>query len=371
MDTLTLPKPWVYKKKWLVWPKVVLDFIDVVGCNDTIDGICTTGKSVEECLDTCVRGCGAGYHVQFQNGKSICVPILTNIHPHLNPAYRLRKQSIYPNLDHVVVSTFINTEIFPFPPNYGNAIFYRDILSISPLDDTSVTVGTLDSTDGIYIGKKHDDNIQLVLAEKIVEKFAYYVPVQYGDNVVLIIPGTSMIATVDMDSQDLSWKASYTNTGLPNATFTILPTESHKIGDVVAYGDPIIFGYQGEGLFLVKDPVYNSLKILYENLSNITSNPNAIFTCTSKMIGWYCQNGMCKSVPIKNIVKNGTSGTYNGSIVDRNNACWGICKKDTLFGLKSTMYTTPWILIVGITVAVIASLFAVKLYQNRRKLRFI
>lgn len=369
MDNATLPKPWVYKEKWLIWPKVVLDFVDIIGCNDTINGICTIGKSITECLDTCVKGCAAGYHIQFSNGESICVPILTSLHPHLNPVYRLRNQNIYPNLSNVTVSTFINTKVFPFPPNYGNAVFYRDILSISLVSDPLTTIGTSTTENSdIYIEKNHNDNIQLVLAEKIVEKIAYYVPVQYGDNIVLLIPGTSLIATVDINSGDLSWKAAYTTVSLPNSTFTILPAKpGKKPGDVVAYGDPIILSYQDTDMFLVKNPVYNNITIEYENLSNIIKNPNALFTLQSKMTGWYCQNNMCKSVPIKNITKNGVSGTYNGAIVDRNNACWGTC--NDMVHLRNIKYFSSkksWLIPLVITFSIITSILVITWYIRHR-----
>lgn len=354
MEYSNLPEPTRYKN-WLIWPKVILDFIDVVGCSDTIDGMCTVGKTVQECIDSCVRGCGAGYHVQFDNGNSICVPILTSIHPNLNPSYRLSRQEKYPNLEHVTITTFINVDQYPFPPNHGNSVFVKDILTISQYDKPNETVGTMDSSSGIYMADNntHDDNIQLILAEKTVENFSYYVPLEYGDRVMLVIPGTSMIATVDNHDNYIFWKFQNTVSGLPNSIFKITCVNPEKKdGDIVSYGDPIILSYHSDSNFVVKDPKYSALTVKYENINNIRTNSNAIFTFSSKMVGFYCQDNECKSVPIKNIEKD---GTYNGAMVYRKNRCWGICGKDTL-RLQAQKVGTGRSIILVITVSVIAIL---------------
>ena len=165
-----LPKPQKYKEKWLIWPKTVPNFIEISGCRDTIDGMCIKNQTVEQCIDSCTRGCNAGYHVQFNNGDSICVPLNTDIHPELNPAYRLRKQEFYPGIEHVKITTFINTEKFPFPPDHGNAVFFGDILSIY-LTKTKYNMEiNQDGPDNdIYMGTSQGNNVQFVLSEKTGE----------------------------------------------------------------------------------------------------------------------------------------------------------------------------------------------------------
>ena len=359
-----LPKPWNYKEKWLVWPKTVLNFIEVAGCNDTIDGMCLKNQTVEQCIDQCVRGCGAGYHIQFDNGDSICVPLYTDLHPHLNPAYRLRKQDLYPNLDHVKISTFIDTTKFPFPPNYGNAVFFRDILSIYLAHSEQNMEISSENPDGttsnIYMGTSQGNNLQLVLSEKTVEKFSYYMPVQYGSKLVIVIPGTTLAATVDPDSQALQWKPSHAMADIPSATFTVLPVDdnSHKIGDVLAYGDKFILQFQESSMFVVKDRSYGFLKIVYQDKNETVSDPNSVFKCESKMIGSYCEDGQCKPVPIRNIDRIGTAGRYKNTDVYRNGECWGICKYKTGSRMQvlRVSFTGSLLTAFGITLCVISSI---------------
>src|ERR1700758_49659 len=101
---LDISKPWKYKDKWLVWPNTVLEYFDLVDCNDTINGVCLEGKSMTECIDSCLdKDCGAGYHVRFASGKTVCVPLKIT-RSYVNPVYLLQHQSFYPGLDHVDIS---------------------------------------------------------------------------------------------------------------------------------------------------------------------------------------------------------------------------------------------------------------------------
>jgi len=98
MNTSDISKPWQYKNKWMVWPETTLDSIIISDCNDTINGICLSGKTINQCIDECKEGCSAGYQIEFENGSTLCAPLLTNNRPHLNPVHRLRKKEIYPEL---------------------------------------------------------------------------------------------------------------------------------------------------------------------------------------------------------------------------------------------------------------------------------
>lgn len=158
MNNSLLKKPWKHGK-WLIWENTVLNRIYLSDCNDTINGICLKDKTVKECLNECAGECGAGYHIDFGNGKSICVPIRTDIHKNLNPVYRLRKQSMYPDLDGTKVSTFINTEKYLFPPDAANVVFYQDLLTM------------INTHNGYSLGNNINEQIEngsLIYMEKVM-----------------------------------------------------------------------------------------------------------------------------------------------------------------------------------------------------------
>jgi len=133
MDKYNLEKPWRYKDNWLVFPNTVINNIEISDCAETTRGACIDNQTLEQCIKLCEKDgkyCGVGYHIQFKDGRSICAPLRTSVNPHLSMIHRLRRQSIYPEFDNVFVSTFINTQKFPFPPEQANVVFYQDILTL-------------------------------------------------------------------------------------------------------------------------------------------------------------------------------------------------------------------------------------------------
>ena len=245
----SLKHPELYKDKWLVWPHTVMNDIDIVDCNDTIQGICTKGKTLYECIDSCKGDCAAGYHVQYKNGESVCVPVRTNIHPRLNPVFRLRDQAIYPQLSDVEVNTFVNEEVYPFPPDAANVVFYRDILTIknAKTDDALDTQTDDQGFQGfIYMNKKDGDNIQILPASNTTSQEIQYRPVHFGDPIHFSIPATSLVARVSTEHPDrLVWDIT---TGMfrgDDYSFSIVPVsgEEHKMGNAITYDDEFMIVY--------------------------------------------------------------------------------------------------------------------------------
>jgi hypothetical protein len=325
-----IPKPWRYGKKWLVWPDTVMDFIQISDCSDTINGICLSNKTVQECIETCDAGgvggsCAAGYYVQFPNGKSMCVPIRTELHEYLNPIYRLKRQTIYPDLNNVRVSTYVNTELYPFPPESANVVFYRDILSLKYLK-TGGTAKTKEATvsgkGSIYITTDNgDDNIQILPTQVSGEHVLQYIPVRYGDAVQFSVPGTSLLAKESGDEQNiLQWLPSQGVFNQDDMAFRIMPeNDRSKIGDVVTYEHNFIIQYTDMSMVTV-NPAYGSLELTYVN-----NDEKSVFTFVSKMMGYYCDGGKCKPIPINDMETIGEAGRYKGLTVERNPGCWGVC----------------------------------------------
>lgn len=384
MDSSNLTKPWQYKDKWMIWPDTVFDFIDIVDCNDTINGICLKNKTVEQCIDQCVGSCAAGYHIQLKNGRSICVPIRTDIHPYLNPVFRMRKKSIYPQLDNAKISTFINTDIFPFPPESANMVFYRDILTI----ENSVngdTIGTEGSTiirrSIIRINKDNGNgsNVQLLPAQESASQVLQFDPVRYGEPFQISVPATDLIAQEsDRVEGALEWVSSDINSN-PNMSFKLMPLDLAKnIGDIVTYDDTFKIQYS-EYMMVVIGNINNMLLIRYNNITDILTN-NSSFTHTfrfkSKMIGYYCDGKECKPVPIKDIETVGSAGRYKGVTVGRNKDCWGVCNY-LIPGTNSTYplstiapsyrpHNLMWILIISMVFLTIMIIILIRLFITKK-----
>jgi hypothetical protein len=337
MNTSDIPKPWKYKNKWIVWPETTLDSIIISDCNDTINGICLSGKTITQCIDECKEGSAAGYHMEFKNGTTLCAPLLTNNRPHLNPVHRLRKKEIYPELENVKISTFVNTDYFPFPPEEGNVVFFQDIVTMSDkLNGMGITLKN-NSTDHdlIYLDKNTENNVQFIDALITASQVEKYMPLRYGQACQIAIPASSLLINVS-STNTLEWKESSRLFSTENTTFSLIPIDStKKLGDLVTYND--VFGISHKNYLIVANINYPYLHLCNDNMDKIIDNKDIIykFTLSSKMMGYYCDGRKCKQVPIKDIETIDSAGLYKGVTVGRNPDCWGVCKY-LILGTNST-----------------------------------
>ena len=356
-------KPW-RKGKWLIWPNTIFSNIELADCNDTVEGICYRDKTISECLDRCPDGaCGAGVYVQIKKGKSFCAPIRTELHPKLSPLYRLRDQSIYGlDTNKVRSSIFVNTELFPFPPNLSNTVFFGDILSIMQGDMGVDTEDALNKGEGTCVLKKSSNSfISLQPLYRTATPLTYDRPLVYGDSVAIVVSGTSLVAQLESDNT-IVWKESLGMFGINSIMFTVIPGEvNRKIGDLVTFSDTVALDYEGRGLIATNNTLSNNtlylndspslmdhsewVTMLKSTGSNINSmgteqiNFNVFFKFKSMMEGYYCDRGVCKTIPIKEITPVPfpgdwnlappkyvlCSGTYKGKSVYNRSGCWGIC----------------------------------------------
>lgn len=327
---MNISHPYKHKKNWLIWNNTVLDNIHLSDCNDTINSICLTNKNLNQCIDECKDECGAGYLIKFKNGNTICVPSRTDTHPSLNPVYRLRNKNIYPEFDDVQISTFVNTQKNPFPPNQANVVFYKDIITIkNTINDMFISTSNKNPK-LIYMDKTKQLNIQLIPSQTFLAQISEFIPLKFGDFFQISIPGTSLVAKISQNITNfIEWQSSDESVYGNDFSFHIIPLNNQKKNrDIVTFQDTFQIIYSNHSI-VVFDLIQNKLKILYTNIDNIKSNPNLIssFQFVSKMIGYYCENNKCKSVPIKNIKDT----TYNNIPVTRNPNCWNLCNTTNLY----------------------------------------
>ena len=332
-----IERPWK-KNEWLIWPRTILNDINMSDCNDTIEGVCYENKSLEDCIKQCPYDeCGVGVYVKFKSGDSICAPLKTSGHPNLSPDYRLRRQQMY-NLDPDIVesSVFVNTKLFPFPPNHANTVFFGDIFELVSSDGkTKLNTNIVTNTDKakrskVVMDKDTISRCKLLPSIKSANHAMDDIPVLFGDKFEINSASTSFVAGVKNNL--LQWKEALGIFGGGGLTFTFTPTEPGKItGDLVTYSDDVVISYSKGGTVSI-----NSKNELYINMDQTYT---AKFKLRSLMDGYYCDNGQCKTVPINKITPvryPGTwemrppenvlsSGTYKGNNVFNHEGCWNIC----------------------------------------------
>ena len=380
MDSSNLPKPWLYKDKWMIWSNSVLDMIKISDCDDTINGICLTGKTVQECIDQCIGECAAGYHIEFKDGATICVPIRTSIHPYINPVYRLKKQSIYPELDNVKVSTFVNTDFYPFPPESANVVFFRDIITMKDtVNGNMITTqnAEIKGQELIYMKQGNENNITLLPTHMSNGQVSKYMPMRYGEPFKLSIPSTSLIAKVNTNSDFLEWGAHVGFFNETDISFRVMPINSSKLlGDIVTFDDTFAILYANDAV-VVLYPENNYLQLANINLQDALKNTDFVstFQFISKMQGYYCDGNECKPVPIKDVQTFGPAGLYKGVTVVKNPDCWGVCNylnpgtRDIyplLTTLPKTRYIKIYWWILGMIIVIILSIIFIRLFITKK-----
>ena len=345
-DSLWLVPPPQDYNNWLIWPNTILNNMELSGCNDTINGICLQNKTLEECISECHGDCGAGRYFKFITGKSICVPIRTQIHPNLNPVYRLRKQEYYDLLpDKVNVSVFINKNKFSYPPALGNTIFYYDFLTIKNIEKKSyIEIENRKKNNFLYFSPNDSNStIQIIPIVTTGGKVESNLPILYGDKFNLIIPGTNLIATLNTKLKNtLEWIIAPVDiTKISKTYFSFLPlSKTKKIGDVVDYQEQLLLGY-GDNI------IYLDTMLKIKNFLKKNNTENSKFSIISRMIGFYCGGGNCNQVPIKDIDKN---GKYHDSVVYRHKGCWNRCIQQNIKSSNTKINTS---IIIGIIIGII------------------
>jgi hypothetical protein len=363
----TLSRPWVYKDKWLVWPDAVFDAMDIESCSDTISGVCGTHKTVEDCIDACTDGCAAGYHVEFEDGSTVCVPIRTEIHPLLSPVQRLNSKSVFPTLENVSVSSFVNKKIFPFPPDTANTVFFKDILNLySGKLQLSAGVNTGDT---LVVEDKAGSNLQLVPVHSINTQIARYMPITYGIMFDISVPGTALEADTNINSPGFEWKSIGRSIADVYSGFAMFPLDQNKKkGDLISYGDKFTLKHGSSSICVVRkstgilEASQRSLSVLQHD-----NDLDTVFSLKSRMVGYYCDSGICQSVPISETLPTGSGARYRGATVGRAPECWGMCKKDVV-GERYKLTATLAGGIVGI-VAVIGIVLVVFFSLRRARTR--
>lgn len=366
----SIPKPWKYKDKWLVWPNTVFDFIEISDCADTIDGVCIYNKNLEECIEKSIEDSGCGYYIKFNDGRSICVPVRTFIHSHINPVYRLKNQNIYPELNNVSVFTFINTDKYSFPPNIANVIFYNDILQIKNIESGLFIDTDTSPKDGqnIKFGNINPLNIQFLKSKQSLVQISNLDPVKYGDYIIIIVPGTSLTLRSKVGENQMYWISN--ELSKTDFLFQIMPiNNSDKIGDFVTYNSHFNIIYTNFSILFVGNNY--ELNSKYANFEN-EKNHFTTFSAISKMIGYYCDNKNCKEVPISEININGKSGTYKGSNVVRAKGCLGMCNYsiseiNNIYNLNSNRSYINILLII-IVIIVIIVIIIINFYFKKKYL---
>lgn len=334
-------------KNFQVFPETVLSDLNLTSCMNTINGVCVNTKNLQECIDICKSSdnCNAGYFVSSPNGfsqENICAPLFHHKKKSNTPYYRFRNKSIYPELKRSDVYVFTDTDLYPYPPDEANAMFYKDRFILKHTQ-SGVHLGMNDSgdlTQDLILKNETEDKVhihvlQFLSSEITRDKVENYVYIRNGDSVVINIPNTAFVLKpIPTEKAGFVWVLALS--GKNSFPFQLVCKEK-KFGEILNYNDVISF-------------YHNDLPVVFRNgIFSLGNNPNdiALFTAIPKLEAYYC-NGTCTKVELEKTDRNGFTASYNGSKVYRSPVCWNLCKSKTSiysYG-SSTQSSTIWKLIL-------------------------
>lgn len=332
MNKFKLGKPWLYKKRWLIFPDTIFDNIENTDCNDTTDGICHNNISMDKCLDLASEQLSSAGYIIENPDKTICVNIDTQLHPYLNPIYRLRNKEMYPSLKNVNVQSYIDITVFPYPPDKTNSVFFQDVFNLK-----NVQTDLFLNRNSVFV-KDDYVNMNILPSRNTMFKNQFYIPVEYDTPIIFNIPGTNL--TLDNKLQWSSRLTSLEDTMLFFKINNTRPFESDSL-PTVTYDSTVYITYQD--IYIVEVDENNKLLLTYMTYDKAKElNKNILFKLIPQVQCYYCDKD-CKTVELKDTDMDKYKSRYKGKMVFRNPYCGGGCDfyDETTTNIPNHPYIQP------------------------------
>jgi hypothetical protein len=378
MTSSVLPKP-EYKDNWAIFKNVTFPpFQHPRGCSDTIESKCYRGDTLDECMKRCEKTgteCGAGYYLKAPDKPSFCLPLRTSFIPELNPIYDLRNKGQFENTDNLTTYSFINTDLFPYPPDDANVVFYTDRvilynverdISLAIIDPASLFVDFKKPAEGggkiIEIIRKYED-----------EKTVW---VNFGDEIAFSVPETNLVLKANPELKLVSWTSQRTRTMTEADVFILRPLNPKRKKQRIYYGECFNIIQNHMNFVALND--HNNLEIYWDPKDKMVSKGRGItFKFIPVVEAYYCDKGVCKPIPLANTETDGVKSRFEGKKVFRSELCFGLCAQEQPMEesqeLQSTQQAIPSSVrftIMGVSIAVglvILLFFIVYVIRLRRK----
>lgn len=328
MKSKKINDPVIYKNNqdFLIFEDSTMDKIQFSDCNDTINGICHENGTLNECINMCgdSENCGIGYYIETPT-KSICAPLNTNIFSDFNPTFKIRNTNIYPELEDSKSTLFVNTSLYSFPPNQTNSIFYYDSLVLK--QDEKTMGGILPMVE--FQGSNDISTIMQILPYQIQGHYnEEKVPISYMKNVIIRIPNTSYILTKNNNNK-LEWSIKLFSPNESINLFQIIPVieNDRTENETMYYGAKFYIKHNHyENCYVNKSNEFMTSTKSIDKLEN--EGMKTIFTFSSMMYGYYCNEGSCVKVNLSEATQERHIAKYNDKIMFRDKNCFNMCKED-------------------------------------------
>lgn len=316
--------PKTYNTDWLLFDDTVYTSIQGPACFNTIEGVCYTTESLEECIAKCDEHekCSYGYYLTSKD-NNICVPMYTETFINqTNYSYELINTKNFENLNYKGTA-FLDTRSNNYPPKRTSIIFYDDIVRIE-FDESTLSLNL--DTEDVTVSNLKQNFIEFRINQMLVNTEFSTNPLNYNSKCLLSINNTNLTIGIDNLSKDL---LSENITIEPTATtiriateqmFEIIPADVEKTGNPVNYYEKVYLKLNTVGGYYYNIP--SASKYLFvkdDNFIYLTDDVDkaSLFKFIPVNKAFKCENNSC--VP--------TELLPDSENIYRDSTCFNLCNK--------------------------------------------
>lgn len=331
------------KGDWTVIPNAIFSHLEFLDCDDTIDGICHSTKTLQECIDLCKNDktgiCHSGYFIKTQNGDTFCAPLREN-KENTNLYYRLRDKDHYPILNTMSTFVFSNND---YPSDLVNSLFYMDRFTIQTIKN-KVYIGIDENSSNLELTNSSPVHFQFLQKEIKQASIENYIHVRNGGDIVLNIPSTTFVLNNSLDEKgNINFRMGVSLSNTNETIFQLYGLNKEK-NEILNYSDTFYLMFQEQ--LIVFDSENGILKLINSNIENALKNKeNVLFTLEPKITVYYCDNSSCNSVSLDQTTRVGNNATYKGNPVFRSSKCWNLCKSSSKSSSKLLFLTIVFLIL--------------------------
>ena len=306
--------PEKYKDKWLIFNETIFDSIEMADCINTIEGVCYTDISIDDCIEKCDLNdnCIHGYYLTSKNNNSnICIPLYTPaFDKEQNYSYNLVNIKNY-NIDYSG-QAFLDTTNQVFPPQDNAYVSYNDTVKIQETNSNRFI-----SIDPINNSMKVDLDSSATISFKITQPIddTSYTSrnLKYGAEFLLIFKESNITFGIIESSKNLSTQTVTDYNRLTNKQlFNARPITYKKDNSIIKYFENFILNYYGNFFIKIDD---NDNLVYTEEMSEATEFKFILQDPLHK-----CIDGKCKNIYLKE--NTDLTNVYS------NNQCFNRCDEN-------------------------------------------
>lgn len=302
-------------------------------CADTIHTQCYKDISLDDCINLCDESdeCDAGYYLERASSfgdnnnsynNSYCFPLRTDVDKESDPVMNIKPKQDYGLNDNVDATVFINQDVYPYPPDTANMVYYQDTILLKNVERDLQLSTTSREEDFIFFEKE----VRIPLRLEKRNTYDKNIVVNYGDEIAINLKDTNLLLSQELGKDSINWNELLSGMIADQALFTIDPINKKDRGKPLVYGDQFYLKYNKYSYIILGR--WNNIDFVWDSPTRLRSKRVPFtFTFIPLDSGYYCNNGICDTVNLSTMEREGEKGRIRGNVVYRSDFCFNQCER--------------------------------------------